>query len=128
LLELEKINKIKRIVNPLYFCTDFTADMSEPLKAALERAYARGRVTVSHILAGKEMLTAEQFAHRLRINRETLNTLVQNHEVLYLGGPLRSTRRFPDWQIGKDGKLFADKALPGLFQRLGGGIAQGNFV
>jgi hypothetical protein len=48
----------------------------------------------------------------------TVNTKRQSNQLLALDGAKRGYR-FPAWQVGDDGKPFA--ALPGLFERLGGG-------
>jgi hypothetical protein len=47
----------------------------------------------------------------------TVNTKRRNHQLLGLEGAKRGYR-FPQWQIGADGKPF--EALPALFDRLGG--------
>jgi hypothetical protein len=94
------------------------ADTADDLAAALEEARARGKVRAATILAGDDMLSADQFAALLGISRMTVNTRRQNHQVLGLDGAKRGFR-FPAWQVGEDGKPFA--ALPRLFERLGGG-------
>lgn len=88
------------------------------LYAALEEARHRGRLRAAQILAGKDMLSADQFAELLGTSRMTVNTKRQNRQVLGLEGAKRGFR-FPAWQVGEDGKPFA--ALPALFERLGGG-------
>jgi hypothetical protein len=70
------------------------------------------------ILAGFDMLSADQFAELLGTTRMTVNSKRQNHQVLGLEGAKRGFR-FPAWQVDEDGKPFA--ALPRLFERLGGG-------
>lgn len=94
------------------------ADTADDLAAALDEARARGKVRAATILAGDDMLSADQFAALLGISRMTVNTRRQNHQVLGLDGAKRGFR-FPAWQVGEDGKPFA--ALPRLFERLGGG-------
>jgi len=91
---------------------------ADDLACALNEARERGKTYAATILAGKDMLSADAFAERLGTTRMTVNTKRQNHQVLGLEGAKRGFR-FPDWQVGKDGKPFA--ALPGLFERLGGG-------
>lgn len=91
---------------------------ADDLGAALDEARTRGRARAAQILAGKEMLSADQFAALLGTSRMTVNTKRQNHQVLGLDGAKRGFR-FPAWQVGEDGKPFA--ALPRLFERLGGG-------
>jgi hypothetical protein len=93
-------------------------DAADDLAAALDEARARGKVRAATILAGDDMLSADQFAALLGISRMTVNTRRQNHQVLGLDGAKRGFR-FPAWQVGEDGKPFA--ALPRLFERLGGG-------
>jgi hypothetical protein len=95
-----------------------TTDTADDLAAALDEARARGKVRAATILAGDDMLSADQFAALLGISRMTVNTKRQNHQVLGLDGAKRGFR-FPVWQVGEDGKPFA--ALPRLFERLGGG-------
>ncbi|MCO5066781.1 MAG: XRE family transcriptional regulator [Rhizobiaceae bacterium] len=95
-----------------------TTDTADDLAAALDEARARGKVRAATILAGDDMLSADQFAALLGISRMTVNTKRQSHQVLGLDGAKRGFR-FPVWQVGEDGKPFA--ALPRLFERLGGG-------
>lgn len=94
------------------------ADSVGDLSAALNEARARGKVRAATILGGPDMLSADQFAALLGITRMTVNTKRQNHQVLGLEGAKRGFR-FPDWQVGEDGKPFS--ALPLLFDKLGGG-------
>jgi hypothetical protein len=90
----------------------------DTLNAELEEARGRGRARAAQILAGEDMLSADQFANLIGTSRMTVNTKRKNHQVLGLGGAKRGFR-FPAWQVGDDGKPFA--ALPRLFDRLGGG-------
>lgn len=91
---------------------------ADDLGQALEAARGRGRMRAAEILSGADMLSAEQFAELIGTSRVTVNAKRQSNLVLGLDGAKRGFR-FPDWQIGEDGKPFA--ALPGLFERLGGG-------
>ncbi len=100
-------------------------DVTEPIEvpdaeldAALREARQRGTVRAAEILAGEDMLSADEFAALLGTSRMTVNTKRQNHQVLGLDGTKRGFR-FPAWQVDRDGKPFA--ALPALFERLGGG-------
>ena len=93
-------------------------DGADDLAAALNEARVRGKVRAASILAGDDMLSADQFAELLGTTRMTVNTKRRNHLVLGLDGAKRGFR-FPAWQVGEDGKPFA--ALPRLFERLGGG-------
>ena len=95
-----------------------THDEVGTLETALDDARARGRTRATQILSSDDMLSADQFAALLGTSRMTVNTKRQNHQVLGLDGAKRGFR-FPAWQVDKDGKPFA--ALPGLFERLGGG-------
>lgn len=88
------------------------------LQAAIDEARQRGRGQAAEILAGEDMLSADEFAGLLGTTRMTVNTKRQNHQLLGLDGAKRGFR-FPAWQVGEDGKPFA--ALPALFERLGGG-------
>jgi hypothetical protein len=92
------------------------SERSDDLDQALASARERGRVRVADILSGEDMLSADEFAELLGTSRVTVNAKRQNHQVLGLEGAKRGFR-FPDWQIGEDGKPF--EALPELFDRLG---------
>ena len=98
--------------------TDTPADAGQDLAAALDQARARGKIHAAAILAQEDMLSADRFASLLGITRMTVNTKRRNGRVLGLDGAKRGFR-FPSWQLGEDGKPF--EALPGLFERLGGG-------
>lgn len=93
------------------------ASVTPKLETALQAARARGHGRVAEILAGPDMLSADQFAALLGTSRMTVNTWRRSHQVLALHGARRGFR-FPDWQIGDDGKPF--DALPSLFEKLGG--------
>ncbi len=92
-------------------------DLSPELQQALSAARERGRVRVAEILAGDDMLNAEAFAEMLGTTRVTVNTWRQESKVLGLDGAKRGFR-FPEWQIGADGKPYA--VLPQLHDLLGG--------
>lgn len=87
------------------------------LERALADARRRGQLRVAEILAGPEMLNADAFAARLGTTRATVTAWRHKNQVLGLEGATRGFR-FPDWQVGSDGKPF--RALPQLFDRLGG--------
>jgi hypothetical protein len=87
------------------------------LQAALEAARQRGRARVAEILSGDDMLSADAFAELIGTSRVTVNAKRQAHQVLGLEGAKRGFR-FPNWQIGEDGKPFS--ILPALFDRLAG--------
>src|SRR5262249_17260851 len=86
------------------------------LETALQAARERGRERVAEILSDPSMLNADEFATLLGTSRMTVNTWRQKHKVLALEGAARGFR-FPDWQVGIDGKPFA--VLPELFEKLG---------
>jgi hypothetical protein len=87
------------------------------LTRALADARHRGELRVAEILAGPEMLNADDFAARLGTTRATINAWRHKNQVLGLEGATRGFR-FPAWQVGADGKPL--RALPQLFDRLGG--------
>jgi hypothetical protein len=87
------------------------------LDRALADARRRGQLRVAQILAGPEMHSADAFAARLGTTRATVTAWRHKNQVLGLEGAARGFR-FPDWQVGADGKPF--RALPQLFDRLGG--------
>jgi len=89
---------------------------NEQLDRALDVARARGQVRIAEILNGPEMLTAAAFGDLLGISPMTVHDWRQAHKVLGLQGAKRGFR-FPEWQVGQDGKLFAE--LPALFERFG---------
>lgn len=86
------------------------------LDDALVAARARGRERIAEILARPEMLSAAELGKRIGASRMTINTKRQRRQLLALEGATRGFR-FPNWQIGEDGKPF--KALPQLFDKLG---------
>jgi hypothetical protein len=86
------------------------------LERALTRARARGQNRVAEILNGADMLNADALASLLGTTRATVNAKRQKRQLLGLEGAKRGFR-FPQWQIGQDGKPFS--ALPELFNRLG---------
>jgi hypothetical protein len=89
----------------------------EDLERALREARERGRLRIADILAGPDMLSADTFASLLGTSRVTVNAKRHKRQLLGLEGATRRVR-FPEWQVGEDGKPFA--ALPALFQQLGG--------
>ena len=86
------------------------------LQNALVAARERGQNLVAKILSSEDMLSAEAFASLLKTTRMTINTKRQKRQVLALQGATRGFR-FPQWQIGEDGKPFS--ALPKIFEQLG---------
>ena len=88
----------------------------DDLQRALAVARERGQHRVAKILSSNDMLSAEAFASLLKTTRVTINSKRKKRQVLALEGATRGFR-FPQWQIGQDGKPFS--ALPKLFERLG---------
>ena len=86
-------------------------------KRSFAAARERGRKLAAEILHGEDMLSGDAMARLLGTTRMTINTKRRNHQLLALEGAKRGFR-FPQWQIGNDGKPF--DALPALFDRLGG--------
>ncbi|MFM2045886.1 MAG: hypothetical protein RLY86_4462 [Pseudomonadota bacterium] len=98
------------------FPVETVADPDPALQAALAAARARGRVRAGEILAGADMVNAEELAKLLGTTRVTVNAKRRNGQVLGLEGARRGFR-FPVWQINADGKPYA--ALPTLLKHLG---------
>jgi hypothetical protein len=71
---------------------------------------------MAEILSGEDMLSADAFANLLGTTRMTVNAKRQKRQLLGLEGAKRGFR-FPQWQVGKDGKPFG--TLPELFNRIG---------
>ena len=88
-----------------------------PVQASFAAARDRGARRVAEIASGADMLSAEDMAKLLGTTRMTVNTKRRKRQLLGLEGAKRGVR-YPQWQIGEDGKPFA--ALPALFERLGG--------
>lgn len=99
------------------YSVEVPAEPDAALRAALDAARARGQGCAAEILAGADMLSAEQFAALIGTSRVTVNTRRQRQEVLALDGAKRGFR-FPAWQVDREGRPFA--AIPALFDRLGG--------
>jgi hypothetical protein len=91
-------------------------ESDERLDRAIDAARARGEARVAEILNRPEMLSADAFGELLGTSRMTVHEWRQSRRVLGLEGAKRGFR-FPDWQVGQDGKPFG--ALPALFERLG---------
>lgn len=100
--------------------------MPDPeLMTALDAARERGRLLAAEILAGNDMLSADDFAMMLRATQATLNTMRLSGQVLGLDGAKRGFR-FPLWQLDGDGKPFAE--LASLHEHLGGPWAVYRFL
>jgi hypothetical protein len=112
---VEKITLIEQPSGPAV-SVPLAAGNSE-LDSALAAARRRGASRVAEILAGRDMLSADEFAERLGTTRATITAWRHKHQVLGLEGATRGFR-FPEWQVGEDGKPF--RVLPEIFDRLGG--------
>ncbi len=99
-------------LRPLQRSTD--SRQAEILSAARER----GRISAAGILAGPEMLTAEQMATRLGLSTMSISNKRKSHELLGLVGAKARGHRYPEWQLDENDKPFA--ALPAIYDRLGG--------
>jgi hypothetical protein len=95
------------------------------IETALAAARTRGATRVAEILAGPDMLGADDFAASLGVTRQSLHVKRKKRQVLGLAGAKRGYR-FPIWQVGADGKPFA--ALPALFEALSGPWAVYRFL
>jgi hypothetical protein len=94
-----------------------SAALDDPrLESALTTARERGKNRMAEILSGEDMLSADAFANLLGTTRMTVNAKRQKRQLLGLEGAKRGFR-FPQWQVGQDGKPFG--TLPELFNRLG---------
>ena len=78
------------------------------LENALAEARRRGEAKVAEILAGCDMLTADDFARLIGTSHETVDVKRRNGEVLGLQGGTR-TFKYPSWQVTDAGL-----PLPGL--------------
>lgn len=88
----------------------------DELDEALTEARQRGAKRAAEILRAPDMLSADQFATAIGATRETVHQKRRRGEVLGLEGAKRGIR-FPEWQIGADGRLLA--GLPRLIEALG---------
>lgn len=115
-IEVEPNGAMRIVAGPTETSATTAAEEDADLERALDAARARGRHRIADILAGEDMLSAEDFADHLQTTRATINTRRQAHQVLGLQGATRGYR-YPIWQIGEDGRPFA--ALPAIFEALG---------
>jgi hypothetical protein len=91
-------------------------DPSDELESALREARARGEARAAAVLAGPDMLGADDFAHLIGATRETVRQKLKRREVLGLQGATRAIR-YPAWQVNRDGALLP--GLPKLFELFG---------
>lgn len=87
----------------------------DELEAALREARARGEARASDVLAGPDMLGADDFASLIGATRETVRQKLKRREILGLQGSKRGVR-YPAWQVTRDGGLLP--GLPTLFELL----------
>jgi hypothetical protein len=92
------------------------APADDELDAALREARARGEARAAEVLAGPEMLGADDFASLIGATRETVRQKLKRREILGLQGAKRGVR-YPAWQVTRDGGLLP--GLPTLFELLG---------
>ncbi len=97
----------------------------EKQKDSLAAARDRGRIQAAKVLAGIDMLNADDFAELLGITRATVNTKRQAGQLLGLEGVKRGFR-FPKWQLNQEGKPYTE--LPHLIDQLGGPWAAYRFL
>ncbi|CAN7630521.1 DUF2384 domain-containing protein [Phenylobacterium sp. LjRoot219] len=88
----------------------------DDLDVALREARARGAMRAAKVLAGPEMLGADNFATLIGATRETVRQKLKRGEVLGLQGAKRGVR-YPAWQVTQDGGLLP--GLPKLFELFG---------
>ena len=110
---------------PVRLPVEEVRERAPELEAALAAARERGRSRAADILAGEDMLSADEFARLLGTTRMTVNTKRQAGQVLGLEGAKRGFR-FPAWQVDRDGKPYAE--LPILQERLAGPWAVYRFL
>lgn len=83
---------------------------------AMERAQERGKHVVAKILSQSDMLSSDDMKELLGISRQTVNEQRKTGRLLGLQGAKRQFR-YPRWQIGDDGRPFAE--IEKLFAILG---------
>ena len=88
----------------------------DDLDLALAEARARGAARAAEILAGPDMLSADEFARLIGVTREAVRQKAMRREALGLQGAKRGVR-YPAWQVTRDGGLLPE--LPQLFATLG---------
>jgi hypothetical protein len=68
----------------------------------LAEARERGVIRAAQIPAGRNLLSAAEFAKFIGVSREAVRAKHQRHEVLGLKGAKREFR-FPKWHVTPDG-------------------------
>lgn len=92
---------------------------------AMERAEERGKHVVARILSQPDMLSSDDMKELLGVSRQTVNEQRKTGRLLGLQGDKRQFR-YPRWQIGDDGRPFAE--IEKLFAILDGPWAVYNFL
>jgi hypothetical protein len=93
-----------------------SAEADDALAGALAEARGRGAARAAEILAGRDMLSADDFARLIGVTREAVRQKLRRHEIIGLQGAKRGVR-YPAWQVSGDGALLP--ALPRLSAVLG---------
>ncbi|MDR3508272.1 MAG: DnaB-like helicase N-terminal domain-containing protein [Caulobacteraceae bacterium] len=91
-------------------------DDADDLGVALAEARIRGAGRAAEILAGPDMLSADEFAALIGVTREAVRQKMIRREILGLQGAKRGTR-YPAWQVTQDGALLPE--LRQVFRVLG---------
>ncbi len=100
-----------------------TAD--ERLRAAMDRAAARGDVLIGKLFDDPEMLNSDGMARKLGITRETVNAMRHDGRLLGLQGARRGVR-YPAWQLDNDGHPL--RIMPALLRESGEAWATYRFL
>ena len=102
-----------------------SATADERLRAAMDRADARGDVLIGKLFDDPEMLNSDGMARKLGITRETVNAMRHDGRLLGLVGARRGVR-YPAWQLDNDGRPL--KIMPALLRELGEAWATYRFL
>lgn len=92
---------------------------------AMERAEERGKHAVARILSQPDMLSSDDMKELLGVSRQAVNEQRKTGRLLGLQGAKRQFR-YPRWQIGDDGRPFAE--IEKLFAILDGRWAVYRFL
>lgn len=85
------------------------------LETALAEARDRGAARAADVLAGPDMLSAEDFARLIGVTREAVRQKLKRREVLGLQGAKRGVR-YPAWQLTDEGRILTGlRELYGFF-------------
>lgn len=96
--------------------TEVQAERAEA-ETALAAARQRGESRAAEILAGDDMLSADEMAVRLGVSRVSVNGKRKRHALLALQGAARGFK-YPSWQLDRNDRPFP--ALAAIADRLGG--------